>query len=489
MCMFRDARHAGRPWMYAGRLAAVLLLACAAPRPAAAQDLAFLVPDLILLDIRTEGGNPGSPHAGHFTLGNPTSGGSQAGSRADLASIAAVEAFGERMKGQFANFPLGSSTGGFTYTYDPVTRIYSRGSGSFGPAFAERATTIGQGKLSIGANYQHTSFDTFGSKSLSDGSIVFYLPHTDCCPLAQTSPSPSTPGFEGDIVRASLTLRATSDTMAVFANYGLTNRWDVGFAIPVTRVELDANVHATLIRLSSAGAPSPVHTFEEGKDVTEKDFSRSGNASGLGDVVARTKYTLLQQGSQAIAAGVDLRLPTGDWRNLLGIGAPQAKLYLIASSARDRISPHVNFGYTISGKGSRQVDLVYQPLGINNEMNYSGGVELVPHARLTVLGDIIGRTLIDAGNLREENRTFQYRVGAGATAADPLLTSTINPLTGQPYSQLALQSGNLNLLLGSIGAKANIASSLLLSGNVLFPLNSNGLRDTLAYTIGFEYAF
>jgi hypothetical protein len=186
---------------------------------------------------------------------------------------------------------------------------------------------------------------------------------------------------------------------------------------------------------------------------------------------------------------VDLRLPTGKSEDLLGLGTTQAKVYYIASSGTDRFAEHFNIGYTISGKGDQTTEFVFQPLGVSDEFNYAGGVEVVAHPRLTLLFDLLGRTLMDAGNLQEQSRSFQYRVGAGATAADPLLTSTINPLTNQPYSQLALTSGNLQLLLGSTGVKFNPGSNLLISGNVLFPLNNSGLRDKLTVTIGADYAF
>ena len=61
------------PWWLMG---AALLV----PSPLHAQSdgLANLVSDLILKGITLPGAdNPGRPHAGHFTLGNPTFGGSQ----------------------------------------------------------------------------------------------------------------------------------------------------------------------------------------------------------------------------------------------------------------------------------------------------------------------------------------------------------------------------------------------------------------------------
>lgn len=453
------------------------------------QGLANLIPDLILTGITLPGADdPGRPHAGHFTLGNPTLGGSQAASRPDPAAIGAVEAFGDRLRAQFANFPLGSSTGGFTYSFDAASGLYTRSSESFGPAFTERAATIGRRKLSVGFNYQHASFDTFSGENLRDRSITFHLPHTDCCSAAVPPPSPQVPGFEGDVVEAALQLNATTDTFALFANYGVTDHFDVGLAIPITRVDLEADVRARILRLSTADTPR-VHSFVDGQDVSEQTFSSAGSATGIGDVVVRTKYNFLQRGNTGLSAALDLRLPTGDENELLGLGTTQAKFFLVLSSGNARVSPHVNIGYTLSGEGKRETEFVFEPLGVSDEFNYAGGVEFVAHPRLTILADFLGRTLMDAGKVEIETKSFPFRVPAGAGATAPLQTSTTNPITGQPYRQLALREGNLSLMLGSTGLKFNAATNLLVMANVLFPLSDAGLRDRLTFAFGVDYAF
>ena len=475
------------PWL------AVAALMTPLPLQAQAHEhgLAQLVPNLILTDIvLPEAGAPGNPHAGHFTLGNPTFGGSQAGSQVDGPAIRAVEAFGDRLRAQFANFPLGSSTGGFTYSFNEQSGLYTRNTQSFGPAFTERAATIGRRKLSLGVNYQHTSFDTFGGQDLQDGSISFFLPHTDCCVNpAFPPPSPQTPGFESDLMQATLTLKASTDTVGVFANYGVTDRFDVGIAIPISHVSLDANVHTTILRLSTAADPQ-VHTFVQGQNVTEKDFSDSDSASGIGDVVVRTKYNFLRSTNTWLSLGVDLRLPTGDAENLLGLGATQGKFLLIASSDNERFSPHVNIGFTVSGEGKPETLFQFDPLGVSDEFNYAGGVEIVAHPKVTILADFIGRTLFSAGDIELQTKTYPFRPG---TASNPtnaqVQTSTTNPITGQPYEQLELFDGNLSLLLGAAGVKYNAATNLLLNANILFPLTSAGLRDRLTFAIGLDYAF
>ena len=470
----------------------VALAVLMTPLPLHAQasgDLAHLVPNLILREIvLPPAGAPGVPHSGHFTLGNPTHGGSQQNSKADRPAIQAVEAFGDRLRAQFANFPLGSSTGGFTYSFNEQSGIYTRNTESFGPAFTERAATIGRRKFSVGVNYQHTGFDTFAGQDLEDGSISFYLPHTDCCPDV-TATSELTPGFEGDLMQATLTLKAKTDTVGVFANYGVTDRFDVGVAVPISHVSLNASVHTTILRLSTANTPL-VHTFVTGQNVSEDTFEGSDSATGIGDIVVRTKYNFLRAANTWMSLGVDVRLPSGDADNLLGLGTTQGKFFLIASSTNERISPHLNLGFTVSGAGERERVYEFEPLGVSDEFNYAGGVEIVANPKLTLLLDLVGRTLFNAGDIALETKTFQFRSPADALAPAPLQTSSTNPVTGQPYEQLGLRVGeNLSLLLGAAGLKFNVGTNLLVNANVLFPITDAGLRDRMTIAIGLDYAF
>src|SRR5579862_6678358 len=70
---------------------------------------------------------PDSPRALLKAIGTPL--GSAQGMTA-LASLATLEV---------STAPLGTSTGGFTFTFDPLLRIWKRSASSFGPAFAERS--------------------------------------------------------------------------------------------------------------------------------------------------------------------------------------------------------------------------------------------------------------------------------------------------------------------------------------------------------------
>ena len=91
------------------------------------------------------------------------------------------EQFNQQIVTLLSTFPFGSSSGGFTYTFDPALGTFSRSSESFGPLFAERALTIGRERGSLGVAYQRSTYDTFEGKNLRQREINFYIQHTDCC--------------------------------------------------------------------------------------------------------------------------------------------------------------------------------------------------------------------------------------------------------------------------------------------------------------------
>ena len=479
MTVEEDDMGRSRSRVTAACCAAILLVSASAAHAQGTDGLAGLLPELILREIvLPTPTTPGLSHAAHFS---PLSGEGDIGNPA----VEIVAGFNQLLTTQLASLPLGSSSGGFTYAFDPALGTFVRSSPSFGPLFAERATTIGKGRLSAGFTYQHARYDSFEGEDLEDGSVKFYLRHRECCTAGgpQVPPffgvvenpdgSRLSPFFEGDVIEAALSLKVSSDTVALFANYGVTDRWDVAIAVPFVSVSMEANVLATLRRLATAANP-PIPSFESGTPaaVTQR-LQRKGSASGLGDVVIRTKYRLL--GSFALAA--DGRLPTGDEDDLLG-GSGQVKLYAIASTTGKRLSPHINLGYTLSA-GEQGTDLLVGGgvRSLPDEFNYVAGVEFTATPRLTLLGDLIGRTLLDAGRLRIESKSFEF-LAQGASA--PSIAS---------FDEFAPFRGNLNVLLGTVGAKFNPFGNLLVSGSVLFPLNDAGLKSRLITVIGLDYAF
>ena len=476
-------------WYRRSLIAASLGVLLLSPAPLHAQGggLASLLPELILREITLPAPTaPGLSHAAHFS---PLQQGD-----ASNPAVEIVDSFNRLLIGQLASLPLGSSAGGFTYAFDPALGTFRRASRSFGPSFAERASTIGRGRVSVGFSYQHTRYDQFEGEDLDDGSVKFYLRHQECCTIGgppvppffgviqQPNGSRLNPFFEGDVIEAALSLRAATDTFALFGNYGITDRWDVALAVPFLRVDLEARVLATIQRL----ATSPnglIHTFELGNpDATQRTYARSGSATGLGDLVVRTKYRVVGGPRAGLALALDGRLPTGNEEDLLG-GSAQTKVMLVASGSAERFGHHLNVGYTFGSGGTRRDDGHSGPVhhalaSLPDEINYTGGIEVVAGPRLTLLGDIIGRTLRGTGRLEIESKRFEFQ------PLDPA-----RPVTAAFFDEFAQRPGNLTLLLGTLGAKFNPTGDLLVSASVLFPLTDAGLRSKWSTVVGIDYGF
>ena len=62
-----------------------------------------------------------------------------------------------------------------------------------------------------------------------------------------------------------------------------------------------------------------------------QDFTASGSASGLGDVLVRGKFNLVGTPKAGAGIGADLRVPSGDEKNMLGTGATQLRIFFIGA--------------------------------------------------------------------------------------------------------------------------------------------------------------
>jgi hypothetical protein len=370
--------------------------------------------------------------------------------------------FNSALLSALTTFPLGSSSGGFVYEGDPAVGDFKPASRSYGPSFAERALTSGKGNFNFGFTFQAASYDKFEGKDLDGGGIKFYLQHIDCCQPTGAGSFPN-PFFEGDLVETSVSMKIDTRTTAFLFNYGLTDRWDIGAALPITKVNIDASIDARVDRIATSGTPT-LHQFATGNP-NENISSVSGDATGLGDIVLRTKSRFMKAQGGGLAAGLDLRLPTGDEEDLLGLGTTQAKFLLIGSTEFGNLAPHVNLSYAVAGDSS------LQDIDIANEFGYTFGVDAVA-GKVTVAFDVIGRTLFDAGRFADTTRTFP-ELGL------PAATRT----------EFGRTDGNLSQVLGVIGVKVPVANRLLITANGLFSLNDAGLKAKFIPVIGFEYVF
>jgi len=471
-----------------GRILIAAASLCLVLPAAASAQLAGLISRVIQESTlnRSAPGQPGGVHEPHFLVGE--------------SLAASARQMNVELGAQLLSFPLGSSSGGFSFTTDSMTGEISPSSETFGPAFAERAITIGKGKFNAGLAFQAASFDSFEGVKLDSGDLSFIRQHNDCCP-APGNPTQDTnfaPEFERDLLQSNLKLDMSSRATVVFGNYGVTDRFDVGFAVPFVHVSIDATVDGTIHRTASFNTPL-VHSFD-GAGADHATFFESGSSTGLGDISVRAKYNFLRGDTTSLAGFLDLRMPTGDKDELLGTGATRTQMLFVYSGDYGRVSPHVNFGYTFSkGESSAaaaqiEVDpaehrtdtitgglpVAAVDLEFPDELNYIFGVNFAAHPRVTVGFDIHGRTLRDTSRFELRDNTYPNR-GPGALPSQPYIA--LSEFT------LIEQKENLNLLLGVIGGKFNIGKTLLLNANLLFPMSDGGLKPNTTLSIGFDYVF
>ena len=387
---------------------------------------------------------------------------------ADSPQFEALEHMGDELSNQLSNFPLASSAGGFTYRFDPSAGVFTRSADSFGPIYAERAESIGTGKFNLGLSYSHFTFDRLHGMKLRQGDVKLVFAHQD----VNSDGSDFQPFFEGDVITGTLFLKLDTDITAFVMTYGVTDRLDVGVALPIVRVDLTARTDLEIQRLATAAIPA-IHTFIGGGST--ETISQSGSASGLGDIVLRGKYQFLRTDRAGVALAADLRIPTGDENELLGAGATRVKAFAIGSLHVGKFSPHLNAGYTWHTKaraGHKFAD----------EINYAGGFDWAMHPRLTFAADVVGTSFRNATVLAVNDTTFRANTNPDPTKPPTIVTAVfpqLDMLEGQSYSAM----------LGSVGFKVNPFGNFLITINGLFPVKRESLQDNFTGLVAIDYSF
>lgn len=426
--------------------------------------LKILLSDIVLAPPQ----GPFSSHEAHF---QPIIRPGEVAAGFEFNQIEVPLAINSIMASQLATIPLGSSSGGFSYTFDSAVGTFRRESSTFGSAFVERALTAGRGRWNAGVNFQRASYDTLEGLNLGNGDIAVYLVHQDCCGTVNAPGVPPNPFFEGDVIENRLSLNLTSSTFSAFLNYGITDRIDVGIVVPFVTINMQATVAARVVRLAT-GDNAGIHQFQGG--AAERTFTERGRAQGLGDVLLRGKYRFWDSPGGGLAASIDYRVPTGDSDQLLGTGGSQVKLAILGSMAQGPFSPHVNMGYTFSNGGS--LDALSVTPNVPDEFSYAVGFDAAVHDRLTFSADVLGRNLRALGRLVPTRRQFPF-----VTRENAFGTATFEEFTRRP--------GDLNLLVAAAGIRYNPRGNLLISAQMLVPITEGGLRDRITPVIGIDYSF
>jgi len=367
--------------------------------------------------------------------------------------------FNSALATQLAAVPLPAPASGFTYTYDAALGVFNRSTSSYGPILSERAETLGKNRASVSFNYQRFSFDRMEGLSLDSIPAVF----THDNPVAGTG--------RDDVVTTSNSIGITLAQFTTFFNYGVSDRVDVAIAVPIVSVDLNISSVATIQRIGTTNGA--VHFFFKPTNDTFGDtqtFTKSGTASGVGDILLRLKMRAIKKPSFGVSLGIDGRAPTGDEQDMLGSGAPGLKPFLIVSSSHKVFSPHLKLAYQWNGKSLLAGDiLAARKADLADQAVIEAGADIGLGKKLTLAMDFLGQRVIDGERLSAD--TFRALNGRST------------------FPTVRLFQGSYNVADASVGLKANPGSNLLINLNLVFKLNDNGLRDRVTPLFGIEYSF
>jgi hypothetical protein len=366
--------------------------------------------------------------------------------------------FSTALVSQLVSVPLPSPASGFTYRFDPSLGVFQRTTQSFGPILAERADTIGSGRISIGAAFQRFTFDTVEGLDLRKVPAVF------------THDNAFLRGGREDVVTTVNSIQATVSQFTTFITVGVTDRFDVSVAMPVVANDLKVVSDATIHRLGTTNPLTHFFRLSNGDIGDRRLFTAVGQASGLGDLTIRLKGEVVKRAAGGLAAGVDVRLPTGNEMNLLGSGATSVQPFGIWSTTIQKLSPHVNASYKWSGSsvlaGNPATGL---SADFPDQVTYATGADLSVNAHVTLAFDVLGTYVIGSERLVQQ----QFAALDGKSV----------------FPNVTFARDSFNALSGTAGLKANLLERLLVDVNLIFKLDDHGLRDKVTPLIGFEYAF
>jgi hypothetical protein len=344
--------------------------------------------------------------------------------RDQAAAAAARDTIERALLVNLAAVPIQTSSSGFVYRLDPELGTVRRVSDSFGTFFVERAATSGRGRASFGASASASGYDRLDGLPLRDGSLVT---------TANQFTDESSP-FDVE----TLTLQLSTQTLTLFTSYGVTDRLEIGGALPFVRLHVE-------------GARVNVYRGQSFVQATGV-----GEASGLADAAVRAKYLVVSGSPGAFAVAAELRLPTGNAAGLLGAGRAAVRMLAVASADAGRVGVHGNAGF---GRG-----------GASNELTASGALTVAATPRVTVSGELLLRRLAD--------------LHAITTATLP---NTL--ISGVETTRLVAGSGGTTLANAVTGVKWNPGGTVVITGQLWWRLSNAGLTAPLAPRIAFDYLF
>jgi hypothetical protein len=342
-------------------------MVCICPSVTQAKDLEDVIPDLY-------GGD-----------GFQTSGLS-AGNRPNDFGNAVFDSFNELTNGigtQIGQFAVNSTVAAFRF--DVERGVPVEVTKSLGPLFGERADTLGKGRFDFQVVWSNANYKKFNGQKLS--SLSANVP-----PTGASGVPPNDPSLD-ERLRVDLDVKVITNFVGFFGTYGLTDNWDVNILVPLINNKIKAKSKATMldangVPCTQGGNCSGIYVIDgtlPNSGDPSKDSS-SGDKTGIGDILLRTKYNFLKNHEILPDLGVrgGVSFPTGNEKNFMGVGeykfeglAVASKYYAIPIGM---IGPHVNTGIVLVNNQSGR-----------NLFTYVTGFDLAPIPVFAFSLDLLGR--------------------------------------------------------------------------------------------------
>ena len=441
-------------------LAAACVASLVASSPAKAQGLRDRISELFIFGPGQDplflagSGDPTNPvslqaHGLHFI---PSS-------NAENASLIAF--ITDALGASVANIPIGSTSGGETFRFEGGVPV--RTSTSAGPIFAERAQTLGRGRVLAGISRTAFRFATLRGVDMHDIGLTFThqnvnFPGCDAqfggdCSLY------GVPVLENDAMDFHLSMDLNVQVTSIYLTYGVTDRFDFGLVVPVVQADFRGESDA---EIRPFGGTTAAHYFAgtAANPVLSAHRQSLGSAAGLGDVALRAKVNLRETPDASFAFLVDGRFPSGSQKDLLGSGKFAGRALMIFNSHLGDFSPHLNAGY-LHHAGTQQNDAVLGTVGFDDRMAEN----------VTLAADLVTELQVGDSKLHLP----------GLVTYDAPFRRTLNPTNIPDIRD--------DIVNGSFGFKVTPARNTTGVLNALFPLNRGGLRANLVYTAAIEYTF
>jgi hypothetical protein len=346
----------------------------------------------------------------------------------------------QRSLARATDFPATTTTPGITYRYDPSAGMFERVPGPLGPAFLERAETVGAGRAELSTTYLYARFNRFDGESLSDALSSRFV------------------AVDGSLVvpeRVETRDFSLSSHVTYFSGtYGVAGDFDLNLLLPVYYTAMDGER-----RFSTASVPGSFQSLD-------------ADAFGPGDLLLRAKYRFVDRNTWGVAAGLALHFPTGNEDNFQGTGDMVVTPSIIGSWQTTRLDVHGSLGIDINATSL-----------VRSGVRYGVGASFAALDRLTLLADVVGTS-----GFSTEDVTF--------FVPDPRLV-TIRGEFNPPITTRRVGNGTEFLTTLdredvvdlAIGLKVILAHDLIWFMGVIVPLTQDGARAPAIPTGGLQYGF